>query len=560
MHAPAVLNIPWQRARSGRAGRSSRGLPIVIGDKGAEFWQWENWPVRIRRPPYEPHMFLIYGTDAPLYHYPIVTIGMVVINVIIHWMIVVTGFDATPYYLYFGDGFHPMQWVTHNFLHGGAWMGWPHLLFNMIFLWPFGMIVEGKIGSARMLVLYMAIATVQGFTQQLVMLPSDPKDDAAELVALLDHPNNAMTEEEKDELTAQFRRDLLRNGSCSLGSSAVIFGLIAVCAIWAPENEFESYFRWSALIRAPDGGIRDWTVLTVCGMFVAKEVGMFVIQNGALSSAALHLNGFVVGGAIGLAMLYFGYVDCEGFDLISYVTGEKFKSERTIRIEEQERCEAIEAAKPKGPPPAVVPRMPHVVSEELKKRFAGQPPPPQFPPPQFPPQPISVPDAAAVIQPIVPPLPQPGVAHSDPGVAADPMLPAFDDARGEFDPLSTSREQIESAVAQQKYAMAVKGLAKQRRRHRGFVLSAVSMGKLAEGLIREQHIKPALTVLAIGAEAYPAYAPRWRVRAASVELRINKDPIAAIKVLKEVDKEMLDRTTREHFLKIAQQAQQLAQQ
>ena len=60
-----------------------------------------------------------------------------------------------------------------------------------------------------MLAFYMAIATVQGFTQQLVMLPSDPGDAAAELVALLDHPNNAMTEEEKDELRAQFRQDLL---------------------------------------------------------------------------------------------------------------------------------------------------------------------------------------------------------------------------------------------------------------------------------------------------------------------------------------------------------------
>jgi membrane associated rhomboid family serine protease len=495
-------------------------------------------------------MFLIYGTDAPLYHYPIVTIGMVVVNVVIHWLIVVTGFDATPYYLYFGDGFHPLQWVTHNFLHGGIAQGWPHLFFNMIFLWPFGMIVEGKIGWARMLALYMAIAMFQGFTQQLVMLPSDPGDDAAELVELLDHPNNEMTEEEKDELRAQFRQDLLRYGSCSLGSSAVIFGLMAVCAIWAPENEFESYFRWSALIRAPDGGIRDWTVLTVCGMFVAKEVGLFVIQNGALSSAALHLNGCVVGGAFGLAMLYFGYVDCEGFDLISYVTGEKFKSERMIRIEERERLETVEAARPTGPPTAVVPKMAHEVAKELQQQFAIpsvlEPPPP----------------AKAVVQtqPIEPLVPQAAIGENDQGIAADPTLPVFDDTTTELDPITKSRNQIESAIAKGTYASAVKRLAGERKQHPGFVLSAASMGKLAEGLIRERHIKPALTVLAIGAEAYPAFAPRWRVRAASVELSINQDPIAAIKVLKSVDKDMLDRTTRAHYLKVAERATRLAQQ
>ncbi len=312
-------------------------------------------------------MLFIFGTDAPLYHYPIVTVGMVIVNVIVHWMITITGFDASPYYLHFGDGFHPLQWVTHNFLHGGPMNGWPHLLFNMIFLWPFGMVVEGKIGWARMLALYMAIATCQGFTQQLVMLPSDPKSQAAEFVDLLNDPANPMPEQEREELLQQFRRDLLENGSCSLGSSAVIFGLLAVCAIWAPENEFETYFRWSALIRAPDGGVREWTVLTVCGIFVAKEFGMFVLQNGALSSAALHLNGFVVGGAIGLGMLYLGYVDCEGFDLISIWTGQKFKAARAIEQEQRERREAIEAAKPKGPPPAVVPPMPHHFASAVRE-------------------------------------------------------------------------------------------------------------------------------------------------------------------------------------------------
>ena len=48
-------------------------------------------------------MFFIYGTDAPIYHYPIVTAVMVVINVAIHFAVSVTGYDVTPWILAFGD-------------------------------------------------------------------------------------------------------------------------------------------------------------------------------------------------------------------------------------------------------------------------------------------------------------------------------------------------------------------------------------------------------------------------------------------------------------------------
>ena len=300
-------------------------------------------------------MFFIYGTDAPIYHYPIITAVMVVINVAIHFFVSVTGYDVTPWILAFGDGFHPLQWVSHNFLH----IGWLHLIGNMIFLVPFGLIVEGKIGWWRMLILYMAIGTFQGFTQQAIMLSSDPIDDAEVLVEIFNDPDNPMDEEEKEELTKQFRQDLMKEGFGSLGASAVIFGLLAVCAIWAPVNDFDVYFRWSLLISAPDGGDREWSVLTVCGIFVVKEFFMFLMMGMPISSEALHLNGFVVGAIVGLTTLYYGWVDCEGFDLISLWTGTKFVSKRTLAQQRREREAALEAARPKGPPQAVVPKMAH---------------------------------------------------------------------------------------------------------------------------------------------------------------------------------------------------------
>ncbi len=52
-----------------------------------------------------------------------------------------------------GEGLHPVQWVTNNFLHGRIF----HLVGNMIFLWGFGLVVEGKLGWWRFLLVYMGI-------------------------------------------------------------------------------------------------------------------------------------------------------------------------------------------------------------------------------------------------------------------------------------------------------------------------------------------------------------------------------------------------------------------
>ena len=104
--------------------------------------------------------------------------------------VVVSNFDR--YALTLGDGLHPIQWLTHNFLHFGI----IHLAGNMIFLWAFGIVVEGKLG-----------AEVPGD------LPGH-RDPARGLVQGL----------------------LLRSGleGNAAGASAVIFGLLAICMVWAP--------------------------------------------------------------------------------------------------------------------------------------------------------------------------------------------------------------------------------------------------------------------------------------------------------------------------------------
>lgn len=90
-------------------------------------------------------MLIPWNTDAPIYHAPWATGGLILVNVAVFGAMLASGdADQTfgPWLLSYGDGLHPLQWITSNFLHAGAL----HLLGNMIFLWAFGLVVEGKLG------------------------------------------------------------------------------------------------------------------------------------------------------------------------------------------------------------------------------------------------------------------------------------------------------------------------------------------------------------------------------------------------------------------------------
>ncbi len=50
-----------------------------------------------------------------------------------------------------GNGLHPYQWLTNNFVHAD----FMHILSNMLFLWSFGLVVEGKLGWLRTLAVYL---------------------------------------------------------------------------------------------------------------------------------------------------------------------------------------------------------------------------------------------------------------------------------------------------------------------------------------------------------------------------------------------------------------------
>ena len=113
-------------------------------------------------------MFLLfpYTIDAPIYHRPFGTGGLIVANILIFFLV---GEEATWRFTLQYGSLDPVQWITCNFLHGD----FGHLFWNMVFLWVFGLVIEGKVGWWRFLVAYLAIGVVGAAVEQLALLSRD---------------------------------------------------------------------------------------------------------------------------------------------------------------------------------------------------------------------------------------------------------------------------------------------------------------------------------------------------------------------------------------------------
>jgi len=235
------------------------------------------------------------GTDAPIYHWPYTTVALILLNIAVFIAVppessiprlddndevvevVKSNFDR--YALAVGDGrLHPVQWLTHNFLHYGI----GHLAGNMLFLWAFGIVVEGKLGAFAYLVMYGAIGTLHGLLVQLILLRSGLDGHVA-------------------------------------GASAVVYGLLATCMVWAPRNELNStvilfigfrilVFQW------------DLYFTTVALLYIGEQALGLAFWGGLGQmrvSELGHLSGAFWGAFVSLVLLKSGLVDCEGWDIFS---------------------------------------------------------------------------------------------------------------------------------------------------------------------------------------------------------------------------------------------------
>lgn len=218
-----------------------------------------------------------YSTDAPIYHLPIATGGLILTNIAV--------FFATTFQLMRGNievesiewlilqfnTINPFQWISGAFMHDG----FMHLIGNMFFLWAFGLVVEGKIGSIPFLGLYLAIAAVDGAAVQLPMF-------------------------------------LLGSDGGALGASGVIFALMIVAMLWAPENEMDCFYFIAFRV-----GTFEIRIVKLAATFVMLQLIFLWLGGFSMSSEMLHVIGAAIGLPVGLFMLRQNLVDCEGWDVIS---------------------------------------------------------------------------------------------------------------------------------------------------------------------------------------------------------------------------------------------------
>jgi len=221
-------------------------------------------------------MLLPYSCDARLYHFPYATIGLIVVNVVV-WLAAILGQInvVDGWLLEYGAGLQPIQWLLSPFMH----LDLSHLLGNMFFLWAFGLVVEGKLGWARFLSCYLAIAVGESAIEQMLMANS-----TGGMIG-------------------------------SYGASAAVYGMMAMACIWAPANSLSVLFflfLFPITFSAPVG--------LIAGLYFGYDILLSCLM-GAWTSSILHLMGGLLGAVLGVVLLKRGLVECEGWDLLSTMSG-----------------------------------------------------------------------------------------------------------------------------------------------------------------------------------------------------------------------------------------------
>ena len=253
-------------------------------------------------------MIIPWGTDAPIYHRPVATIALIVVNLVAFFV-----FPSGTYKdwtLVIGQGVHPVQWLTNLFLHTGYF----HLAGNLIFLWTFGFVVEGKIGWLAFTLVYLFLGVTESAAMQLLVHSEPP-------IAMM-------------------------------GSSTVIFGLLAICLVWAPRNEV-TCILW---LRFTPMEI-DLSILWFAVLYIAMDVltsGMSGVvmahltdrSTGLIVALALdHTFGAILGFVVGVLFLEFKRVDCENWDLFAVLEKRAGQSRKQAkRAKRPPRPVAIEYA------------------------------------------------------------------------------------------------------------------------------------------------------------------------------------------------------------------------
>ena len=268
-------------------------------------------------------MIFPYSTDAPLYHWPIVTVGLIITNIVLFCLTTLQFLlgnlevEQIQWLTIQYDQINPLQWLTGNFMHADPFT----LIINMFFLFTFGLIVEGKIGNKLFLAIYLGICIACGAFAQVPVF-------------------------------------LLGVEGIALGSSGVIFALMVIALVWAPENEIDCILIFFVISKV------EWRIQSFGILFVGFQL-IFLIMVGFSAPGALQdFCGIVLGTITAFHLLRTDGVDCEGWDVVSR---NDWMKEYAFFYSEKQRARDREVAKVNNDP---VGRALEVTGGDLEKTEA----------------------------------------------------------------------------------------------------------------------------------------------------------------------------------------------
>jgi membrane associated rhomboid family serine protease len=269
-------------------------------------------------------MIIPWNTDAPLYHGPWATIGLIFVNVSIFigsWVyeanvapdddaaVQADGEQPLVFELFkkvvivYGDGLNPLAWFTSCFVH----LSLMHLIGNMVYLWALGLIIEGKVGWWRFLLIYAGIGVIEGAV---------------------------------DEIGCAI---LGVNVGGSFGASAIIFGLVGMAFVWAPRNDLNCWVvvGWWVIDF-------DLPLMAFAPFYILWEgFSLFLLWaliGPGVTGWLLHMTGVVLGFMLGFVMLKLDWVDCENWDIIAVYQNREGKAAKRKRKEGEKPATTLDPA------------------------------------------------------------------------------------------------------------------------------------------------------------------------------------------------------------------------
>lgn len=542
-------------------------------------------------------MILPYSTDAPIYHFPWMTIVLIVVNCIT-FAITGMGHNSDGWLLQYGNGLHPLEWVAYNFLHFGI----GHLVGNMFFLWAFGIVVEGKLGWWKFLAVYMGIGIIGGFLIQLTMLGYKPQfdfgdfgatspppasswfeptpafaqddtidpdmdmDDASDDATPADDmgdepmtPEDIAAEKEADEELRQLLARRFKPGAG--GASLVVFALLGIVLVWAPKNEISCL--WIGL----NAGTFEMEYVYFCGFKIGIEIlGAVMLAPGfEVTSEIAHALGAVLGFGLGAAFVKLNWVDCENWDLFAYAQNKHGSMEQVgswqdaaaiaIRKDKKISVAARDDDEPRlraNRKKRALPKLQalkslddevpedEVISEEPIEILDEPEPPPKKHKPSA--------DSSTKLSVNLPPIP--AKPSPKPVVSFPAPVPS---PTAETTPLA----RIRSALKSDRLNDALAEVRRQRSSDPGFQLPMAELRGLADGFFKLQNVRDSKPFLEEFIERFPDEADRQRVKLAVLNVKFLKRPTAALKLLAKVDRNSLPEEYQSIHREAARQAQQM---